>query len=175
MSDMSSTEQCEHELQRRFCPYCRGTIDWSKRGQKPELTQRAQYLCSECGYRLDDVLVREGIRTHVNCDNSSIPPSRPSIDRNTTPVSHAKQSTSRVAAGAVLPNTGTQRRMVYDAIVAKGEFGMCDHEIEVEVGLRIPSVCAARNSLMNDGWVYDSGKTRKTPQGHMAIVWLASE
>jgi hypothetical protein len=124
---------------------------------------------------MDNFLVENGYRTHVNCakDDALEPPSRPSVDRNTTPVSHASQATSRAAANAVLPNTGTQRRMVYDAIVAKGEYGMCDHEIEVEVGLRIPSVCAARNSLMNDGWVYDSGRTRKTPQGHMAIVWLA--
>jgi hypothetical protein len=174
--DPTSDETCEHDFQRRFCPYCRGAIDPTRKSQRQEQSlERARHLCTECGYVMDNFLVENGYRTHVNCakDDALEPPSRPSVDRNTTPVSHASQATSRAAANAVLPNTGTQRRMVYDAIVAKGEYGMCDHEIEVEVGLRIPSVCAARNSLMNDGWVYDSGRTRKTPQGHMAIVWLA--
>jgi hypothetical protein len=171
--DVTSDEMCEHNFQRRFCPTCRGIV--GKATQRQEvLQQRAQNLCTECGYRLDDVLVREGIRVHPTCDRPLEPPQRPSIDRNVTPVSHAPQATSRSAARASLPNAGTQRRMVYDALRLKGEYGMCDHEIEIEVGLRIPSVCAARNSLMNDGWVYDSGRRRKTPQGHDAIVWLAS-
>lgn len=175
--DPTSDANCEHNFQRRFCPYCRGAIDPTRKTQRQEQSlDRARHLCTECGYVMDSFLVDNGYRTHVNCakDDPSEPPSRPSIDRNTTPSLYAQQATSRAAARAVLPNSGTQRRMVYDAIVAKGDYGMCDHEIEVEVGLRIPSVCAARNSLMNDGWVYDSGRTRKTPQGHMAIVWLAS-
>lgn len=170
--DMTSTDECEHGYQRRFCYKCRGSKVHATR--QDDLIKRAQSLCTECGYRLDEVLVREGMRTHPNCDKGLEPPSRPSIDRNTSPVTHAKQATSRAAGRATLPNSGTQRRMVYDLMVTKGELGMCDHEIEKELGFRIPSVCAARNSLMNDGWVYDSGRRRKTPQGHDAIVWVAS-
>ena len=148
--DPTSDETCEHDFQRRFCPYCRGAIDPTRKSQRQEQSlERARHLCTECGYVMDNWLVENGYRTHVNCakDDALEPPSRPSIDRNTTPVSHASQATSRAAANAVLPNTGTQRRMVYDAILAKGEYGMCDHELVVEVGLRIPSFCESSISL----------------------------
>ena len=99
---------------------------------------------------------------------------RRAIDANVVRIGRRSQETSVKAAQAVLPRTGTKRSVLYKMFIERGEQGLCDHEIEHLTGWRIPSVCAIRNSLLNDGWVIDSGKRRKTPQKHDAIVWVLS-
>ena len=100
-------------------------------------------------------------------------PSKPSIDRNTVRVGTSAPSTSLRAAAKALPSSGTKRRLIYDAMVAAGDEGLCDHELEQMFGWVHQSASAARNSLMNDGWCVVSNKQRLTPQMNMANAYIA--
>jgi hypothetical protein len=79
-----------------------------------------------------------------------------------------------MAALNALPKTGTKRRITYDLIKESGTYGLCDHELEFKTGWLHQSASAARNTLMNDGFIKDSGLRRKTPAGNDAIVWIIS-
>jgi predicted transcriptional regulator len=81
--------------------------------------------------------------------------------------------TSQQAARKAEPKSGTKKKVIYDLIVASGMFGMCDHEIEKALDWTHQTASASRNTLMNDGWVIDSGHRRATDQGNDAIAWIA--
>lgn len=99
-------------------------------------------------------------------------PLAPPVVRNAAPVGHRHPQTAHMAAAGTLPRTGSKRRQVYDWIVKRQ--GLTDEEIEYVTGWSHQSVSAARNTLMNDGLVEDSGVTRSTKQGYEAIVWRAA-
>lgn len=129
------------------------------------------------------VLCPHGFDEEIKCPNCRIAkglvqtppkkPSKPAIDRNAVRVGRNAPATSRKAAERVLPNTGTKRRMIYDAMVQAGEQGLCDHELEQMFGWVHQSASAARNSLMNDGWCVMGKYQRMTPQGNMANAYIA--
>ena len=96
------------------------------------------------------------------------------IDRNVIRVGRKAPETSRKAAEKAFGRTGTKRRIIYDLIKSYPE-GLCDHDIESLTGWSHQSSSSTRNSLMNDGLVYDSGIRRKTPAGNDAIAWKAKE
>ena len=96
------------------------------------------------------------------------------IDRNVIRVGRKAPETSRKAAEKAFGRTGTKRRIIYDLIKSYPE-GLCDHDIEALTGCSHQSSSSTRNSLMNDGLVYDSGIRRKTPAGNDAIAWKAKE
>ena len=100
-------------------------------------------------------------------------PSKPPIERNNVRVGTSAPPTSKKAAERALPSSGTKRRMIYDAMVAAGEQGVCDHELEQMFGWVHQSASAARNSLMNDGWCQVSAIQRMTPQNNMANAYIA--
>lgn len=99
---------------------------------------------------------------------------RPEIGRSVVAIHANAQETSRLAAAKALPNSGTKRRITYDLIATAGMFGLCDHELEEKTGWLHQSASAARNTLMKDGWIKDSGLRRNTPQGNPAIVWVTA-
>lgn len=99
---------------------------------------------------------------------------RPAIDRDVVLVGKNSPKTSKAAATKALPGSGTKRRIIFDMIVDSGMFGVCDHEIEQRTNWLHQSASAARNSLMKDGWIIDSGIRRKTPQGNDAIAWIVA-
>lgn len=94
------------------------------------------------------------------------------IDRPSVAIHHRAQETSRIAAQKALPNSGTKRRIIFELIKDSAMFGLCDHELEVKTGWLHQSASAARNTLMKDGWILDSGQRRNTAQGNPAIVWI---
>lgn len=94
------------------------------------------------------------------------------IDDNVVRIGRRSPKTSQIAAQRVLPRTGTKRKRVFELIEQAGERGLCDHEIEQITGWLHQSASSIRNSLMNDGWIKDSGRRRKTPQNNEAIVWV---
>jgi hypothetical protein len=98
---------------------------------------------------------------------------RRAIDANVVRVGRRNPETSHKAAQGVLPRTGTKRRALYNLIDSRGVVGMTDHEIEQVTGWHTNTSRSTRNGLMNDGWIWDSGVRRKTPQGHNAIVWIS--
>lgn len=98
---------------------------------------------------------------------------RKPVESNSIRVSARHPDTSKLAGLKALPKSGTKKKIIYDLIKSKGILGMCDHEIEKELGWTHQSASAIRNTLMNDLWVEDSGLRRETPQGNLAIVWIA--
>lgn len=96
----------------------------------------------------------------------------PPVDRNVTRVGRDHPDTSKKAAAAAFPRSGTKRRRIFDLIASKWPDGMTDDEIERATGWTHQSVSASRNSLAGDGWIADSGDTRKVAaSGNDAIVW----
>lgn len=92
------------------------------------------------------------------------------ITDNVVSIAKRAQRTSRKAAEKLEPNTGTIRYQVYSAI--KDNHGMTDYELETLLRGKHQTVSASRRSLVIDGFITDSGTTRKNPQGNDCIVWV---
>jgi hypothetical protein len=86
----------------------------------------------------------------------------PGLVRNDHP------ETSRAAAYAVTPRTGTQRRRVLDAIAAKPS---TDEEIQSALHMNPNTQRPRRVELVRGGWVGDSGERRPSSTGQDSIVW----
>lgn len=91
------------------------------------------------------------------------------IRDNVVVVSKRAQRTSRQAAERLEPNAGTIRYQVYSAI--KDNNGLTDSELETLLRGKHQTVSASRRSLVLDGFIIDSGRTRKNAQGNECIVW----
>ena len=78
--------------------------------------------------------------------------------------------TSRDAAEKILPKTGTMRRKIYELINNYG--GLADFEIERLLDMKHQTVSAGRRGLVIDGFIVDSGKTRKNESGNECTVWI---
>ncbi len=78
------------------------------------------------------------------------------------------------AAYAAMPNSGTQRMDVLEAIFSAGMKGMTDGEIRDAIGIRYSSGGARRGELVKGGWVIDSGARRLTSADQESIVWVVS-
>lgn len=79
-------------------------------------------------------------------------------------------TTSKEAAVAVFPRSGTQRHRVLQAL-AMSTFGLTDEDIEDITGLDYNSSGPRRRELVNAGWVKDSGEVRKSGKGVNQVVW----
>lgn len=78
--------------------------------------------------------------------------------------------TSRDAAEKILPKTGTMRRKIYELINNYG--GLADFEIERLLDMKHQTVSAGRRGLVIDGFIIDSGKTKKNESGNECTVWV---
>jgi hypothetical protein len=94
------------------------------------------------------------------------------VTDNVVSLSSKAQRTSRLAAEGVLPRTGTLRKQVHDLVLASGLNGMIDEELETRIGGKHQSISACRRSLVLDGYLLDSGKTRKNRVGNECIIWI---
>lgn len=80
--------------------------------------------------------------------------------------------TSREAYVETLELRETQAARVYKVIKRFGRFGVTDPEIVELTGIRLSSVNGARNTLMDEGLVVDSGARLRNPStGKMNILW----
>lgn len=86
-------------------------------------------------------------------------------------VGHAHPATSKLAAQRILPASGTQRQNVLDELLAIFPDGLTDEEIQDELVMNANAQRPRRLELVEQGWVEDSGKRRKTMSGLDAIVW----
>ncbi len=86
-------------------------------------------------------------------------------------VGHAHPATSKLAAQRILPASGTQRQNVLDELLAIFPDGMTDEELQDELVMNANAQRPRRLELVEQGWVEDSGKRRKTMSGLDAIVW----
>ena len=93
------------------------------------------------------------------------------VTDNRVPLSKEPTDTQVAAAQRAFPKAGTRRREILDLIVSRQ--GLTDSEIEEVTGLSHQSASASRNSLMNDGYIVDSGGRRQNVRGNPEIVWKA--
>ena len=83
------------------------------------------------------------------------------------------QRTSLEALLAVEPHIGSINRAVYSYIVSRGLEGATDQEVESVTRMDGNSVRSSRGSLVKQGLVFDSGRTRPNAKGNNCIVWIA--
>ena len=94
------------------------------------------------------------------------------IDDNAGYVGHRHPTTSQQMQQRMMPRSGTLRRQLFDLIATHG--GLSDYELEQHTGRSHQSVSASRNTLMNDGFIEDSGWRRLNGFGNACIVWQVS-
>ena len=81
--------------------------------------------------------------------------------------------TSREAARSVARGAPTKRAEVYGYILARGDDGATDAEIEGGLSMLRQSVCARRNELVKLGMIRDSGRRRTSLHtGRRCAVWV---
>ncbi len=83
------------------------------------------------------------------------------------------QRTSLEALLAVEPHIGSINRAVYSFIESRGLEGATDQEVESVTRIDGNSVRPSRGSLVKQGLVFDSGRTRPNAKGNNCIVWIA--
>ena len=83
------------------------------------------------------------------------------------------QRTSLEALLFVEPHIGTINRAVYSFIESRGLDGATDQEVESVTRIDGNSVRPSRGSLVKQGLVFDSGRTRPNAKGNNCIVWIA--
>jgi hypothetical protein len=78
--------------------------------------------------------------------------------------------TSRAAAAAIAPKFGPMTR---DVLLQLSRFpnGLTDEEGQIAAGMQGNSYRPCRVTLMDSGFVVDSGNRRKTHQRRDAVVW----
>jgi len=82
-----------------------------------------------------------------------------------------QSETSESSAGGIASVSGAKRRAVYQAIVASGDDGMTDEEMQDATGMAPNTQRPRRVELVRDGSVIDSGIRRNTKSGRKAVVW----
>lgn len=97
------------------------------------------------------------------------------IDHNKVIIAKNARHTSVQAALKVLPRTGSLRRQVYEYILRKGFDGATDQEIESDLEIDGNTIRPTRISLVRDGFIIDTGLTRKNDNGNECIVWRSAE
>lgn len=97
------------------------------------------------------------------------------LENNGVIISKVAQRTSIAAAMKVLPKTGSLRRKVYEYILNQGLRGATDQEIEKTLQIEGNTVRPTRISLVKDGYILDTGTTRKNQHDNDCIVWRAVE
>lgn len=93
------------------------------------------------------------------------------IGRNTVIISNTAKQTSRNAAEAIYPKSGSIRLTVYEHLLGKGLRGATDQEMQSALHLSGDTLRPTRKSLETDGLVVDSGARRFNLKGHECIVW----
>jgi hypothetical protein len=96
------------------------------------------------------------------------------VNRNTVIIAQAARHTSKTAALKALPRTGSWRAKVYEFIKLQGFNGATDQEIESFLSLNGNTVRPTRMTLLKDGFIVDSGRTRKNINDNDCIVWISS-
>lgn len=98
----------------------------------------------------------------------------PSAEKRRKRVEVSVDAQQRAEALAGLRD-GTLRKSMFRQVQLRGEKGYTDDELETVLGKSHQSVSAARNGLMQDGLLVDSGEKRPTRYGFDAIVWVTNK
>jgi hypothetical protein len=85
------------------------------------------------------------------------------------------RATSIAAMVRAEPKRDSYRGRVYQYLVDAQEKGATDQEMQTALRMSGDTLRPTRGSLMKDGLIYDSGKTRQNEKGNACIVWVISE
>ena len=95
------------------------------------------------------------------------------IDRNA--VIRGKHQNSVAAANSFLPKSGGWRRKIYDYIARQGFDGATDQELQEYFGKSGDTIRPTRKTLQKDGFIIDSGRTRKNAAGNDCTIWVTTD
>ena len=84
------------------------------------------------------------------------------------------RSTSFQVLIKVAPKHGSNRANVYQYIIDRQDRGATDQELQAALNMPGDTLRPTRLSLLKDGLIYDSGKTRQNANGNDCIVWMVS-
>jgi hypothetical protein len=117
--------------------------------------------------RTDDIFVADTIKTCIALLEADIGRRK---GKGILPPHQWHSDTSRAAAEAIAPKFGTLTR---DVLLQLSRFpeGLTDEEGQRAAGMQGNSYRPCRVSLMDKGFVVDSGHRRKTHQRKDAVVW----
>ena len=91
-----------------------------------------------------------------------------------TPPTFANAPITRAAAGvAIRPDAARLRAKVFEYIKGRGADGATDAEIQAALDMSGDTERPRRRELQVAGFIADSGRTRLTPAGRAAVVWIA--
>ena len=92
------------------------------------------------------------------------------------PLPTGPRATSAEARRRIAPCASKLHSMILAALGVRGATGATDHELAAFVhgiiGAKPETVRARRIELTRAAQVRDSGRTRKTPSGRAAVVWI---
>ncbi len=120
--------------------------------------------------RTGDIFVADSIKTCIELLEADISRRK---GRGYLPPHQWHSDTSRAAAEAIAPKFGTMTR---DVLLQLSRFpeGLTDEEGQQAAGMQGNSYRPCRVSLMDKGFVVDSGHRRKTHQRKDAVVWCVT-
>jgi len=84
------------------------------------------------------------------------------------------RTTSVQALIKAAPRMSANKNRVYQYILDRQEKGATDQEMQAALSMAGDTLRPTRLSLIKDGLIYDSGKTRQNQNGNNCIVWVAS-
>ena len=140
-----------------------------RRNAEGRLKRTGQFGPHQSIDEVHDVIRQDYLRTQALLKKEPLR----SVDSNVVATPKSPRRTTRMAAEKILPKTGSIRRRVYDAVVNSSSYGVTDYELEVRMNIKHQTLSASRRSLVLDGFLIDSGQTRKNIVGNDCIVWVA--
>jgi len=82
------------------------------------------------------------------------------------------RATSIAAMVKAEPKRDSYRGRVYQYLVDQQEKGATDQEMQEALKMAGDTLRPTRGSLLKNGLIYDSGKTRQNENGNACIVWV---
>ena len=117
--------------------------------------------------RTGDIFVADSIKTCIDLLEADLGRRK---GKGTLPPHQWHSDTSRAATEAIAPKFGTITRKVL-AHLCSYPLGLTDEEAQQTMGMEGNSYRPCRVTLMDRGFVVDSGTRRKTHQRKDAVVW----
>lgn len=111
-------------------------------------------------------------RGERRCQGFVTADTEPAVDRNVPFVGMDHPDTAQRMQDKTVGEAGTLRRAIHQAVKVTKQSGLTDDDLEQMLERSHQSVSGARNTLMKDGLVVDSGRRRKNRYGNDSIVWV---
>ena len=90
------------------------------------------------------------------------------------PPAQRHSETSKAAAEAIKSRVARDRARILAEIKRSGDLGRTDGEMQEQLAMNGSSQRPRRIELLDDGFIRDSGRTRKSASGRPCVVWVAT-